>query len=340
MLDFDRAGVMLSDGNKLGWDKILKAQTPPDRQEEFDRYINDLGLPLFRMKTRIRNADWSGAGEVAEPLLKITNAKAGELPNVNTAYLAHLSAMKSKLHNGDRTGAVWNFIQAATLQKNIDQEILELVGTSRLPERDLNLLFSRDILPIWFDLEQLEDIAGRLNTAIQETDTPAPGLVIYLASIQIERSQIQAAEDLLRSLESNDEEINAWKIILAARIQIKTGNSVKSQSMLEQNESALVGGARPAGFYYRGIAVLDNQEPAQSDDPVDIDRAKAILMLLRIPAIYGDRYRHLAAAALFQAAEIAKLRGLSDEAERLKKELMRQYSRTYHGSKKTTQINQ
>jgi hypothetical protein len=62
-------------------------------------------------------------------------------------------------------------------------------------------------------------------------------------------------------------------------------------------------------------------------------------MLLRIPAIDGDNYRHLAAAALFQAAEIAKLRGLSDEEQKLREELRRRYPRTYHGAKKTTQIN-
>ena len=339
VIDFDDAGIVLSDGNKLGWDIVLKAQTTPDRQADFDRRIVETGLPLFRLKNRIKNSDWAAAGEIAEPLLTgLSSAAAGRL-DPDTIYLLHLASMNSRLQRGARADAVWNFIQAASIQETVSPQALRLVGTGRLPDRDTKFQLSQEILPIWFEPKNLEATVAKLMTLIKDGNKPAPGLVIYLASMKMELGQLQSASELTKTLDSVDEEMASWKVVLESRIATTSGDRVKGLAMLERNNHKFAGGAKPVAYYYRGIAALDFREPKGFEDPVDIDRSKAILILLRIPALYGDMYRHLSAAAIFQSAEITKLRGLRDEEQKLKDELLQRYPRTFHGSQKTTQMS-
>jgi hypothetical protein len=101
--------------------------------------------------------------------------------------------------------------------------------------------------------------------------------------------------------------------------------------MLEVNTNKITGNARPVSLYYRGINVVNQP------DTSDLDRSKAILTLLRVPALYGNDYRDLSAAAIYQAAEIAKLRGRATDEQKLREELLRRYPRTYHGRMETNQ---
>jgi hypothetical protein len=73
--DFDETSIILSDGTRLTWDRVLKAQVQESRQEAFDLKLKQLGLPLFRLKSRIGNGDWIGAGEIAGPIYDSSIAK-------------------------------------------------------------------------------------------------------------------------------------------------------------------------------------------------------------------------------------------------------------------------
>lgn len=337
--DFDHSAIMLSNGSRLSWDQVLSAPTTADRQTEFDRHIQELGLPLFRLKLRIANADWDGAGEIAGSLAVTLNETSLATPDVDMAYLVHLASMKCRLQEGDRINAVRDFVRAAQLQEQVSQETRDLVGTNRLPDQDSKIQFSQEILPVWFDVERLEKTIEQLTNEQTPESQPSPGVSLYLASMNIETGQIDSARELLNSIESTDGELASWRIILESRIKAKSGDLIKSQSLLEQNEATLVGGARAVAFYYRGISALEYKEPVGRDEPIDVDRSNAMLTLLKIPALYGDTYRHLSAAALFQAAEIAKLRELDNTHRKLQAELFRSYPRTYHASPKTTQID-
>jgi hypothetical protein len=56
-----------------------------------------------------------------------------------------------------------------------------------------------------------------------------------------------------------------------------------------------------------------------------------MLSLLKVPAIYDERYPTLSAAAIFQASKVAEKRGRPAESQKLTEELLSRYIRTYHG---------
>ena len=92
--DFDDASITLSDGTRLTWDQILKARVPGNRQTEFDLKLQQLGLPLFRLKTRIGNGDWIGAAEISGAIYDSSIANGKAPADVNTEYPVCLATMR------------------------------------------------------------------------------------------------------------------------------------------------------------------------------------------------------------------------------------------------------
>ena len=116
----------------------------------------------------------------------------------------------------------------------------------------------------------------------------------------------------------------------------KAGDHVKAQAMLDRNSQSLIGDARPVAIYYRGLSEFEIHDTKLKERPLnsalDIELSKSSLMLMRLPALYGESNPEIAAAGLYQVAEIAKLRGQSRQSEKLFRELLQRYPRTYHGS--------
>lgn len=330
--DFDDRSVVISDGTRLTWDQILKASVDTDRQKDFDLKIKKIGLPLFRLKSRIHAADWISAGEIAEPIYETSIANGTFSTNVDTTYLVCLATMKSRIAKSDRARALEPFFIAAELQPKVSDSVLAIVGGSRIPPRDREQGLSRELLPVWFDDSKLKEVASGLAETLEDSRAgkaqPHPsGLTVYLASLKIELGQSESALGLLRSMTpDSDADLASWRTVLEARLHQKTNNTLNAQTMLEMNAKKITGTARPVALYYRGINVLNQQ------DTSDLDRSKAILTLLRIPALFGNDDRELAAAAIYQAAEIAKFRGRQSDEQKLRDELLRRYAGTYHGS--------
>jgi hypothetical protein len=328
---FDDTSIVLSDGSRLTWDQVLKANVAEDRQKEFNLMLNQIGLPLFRLKSRIGNGDWAGAGEIAEPIYDASIVRGNVSPDTDTFYLVCLATMKSRIRKGDRAAALMPFIRAARLQPKVSKQVREIVGARGIPQRDQETGLSHELLPVWFDNSTLQKAASSLSNwlgrvAQDNGPAPAPGTTIYLASLKIELGQTEEAMRLLRSVRfDSDAELSSWRTVLEARHHQKTKNLLNAQTMLEMNEKKITGLARLAALYYRGINVVDQP------DTSDLDRSKAILTLLRIPALHGDEHRDLAAAAIYQSAEIAKLRRRATDEQKLRDELLRRYPRTYHG---------
>jgi hypothetical protein len=87
--------------------------------------------------------------------------------------------------------------------------------------------------------------------------------------------------------------------------------------------------ARPLAHYWLGQAGL-----AHADEQ---KKKAGVVQLLHLPPLYGDRYPDLAAAALYQAAQV--LEAQPDAAAqaigigRLRSELLTRYAQTYHGQR-------
>ena len=357
---FDRNSITLSDGSTLQWDQVLKATLPDEaatggdpseaqtqRQSQFDAFVKQIGLPMFRLKTRIQQGDWAGAGKIAEPIFDSAMAGTFTFPNANAEYLVCLATMKSRAGQGsrarNRAGAVLPFLRACLIQAKIDQKTLELSGTARIAEKSPDGI-SPDLLPIWFDIDQVRTAAkqiAKLDSELRKSDSGAPtsqtALAIYLASMQIELGQNELANTNLNRLGSNpNPSATAWSTVLRARMLQKAGDHVKAQAMLDRNSQSLIGDARPVAIYYRGLSEFEIHDTKLKERPLnsalDIELSKSSLMLMRLPALYGESNPEIAAAGLYQVAEIAKLRGQSRQSEKLFRELLQRYPRTYHGS--------
>lgn len=331
--EFDDSSITLSDGSRLGWDEVLQATVEPGQQTEFNARLNSIGLPSFRLKSRIQVGDWAGAGEIAESRDDQHSASeqaASGWNDPNTFYLAALAKMKSRIARGDRIGAIAPFLRAASLQPQVDDPTRQIAGTSWIPKMDLETGLSHELIPIWFDDHDLgrssQPLTRRLENLIPASPSESTGPSLYLASIKIELGETDDARRLLNSMGNRLESIAGdWITVLNARIHQKKDEPLKAQAILQSNINELSGQPRLAGLYYLGINALN------LPDLSDADYSAAILTLLRIPAEYGDQHRDLSAAALFQAVQIARVRGREQDALKLGNELLRRYPRTYHG---------
>jgi len=168
--NFDRSAITLSDGSTLNWDEVLKARLPQDtdlgqRQSEFDDFIKQIGLPLFRVKTRIQQGDWAGAGRIAGPIFDSVMDGSATFSNPDVEYLICLATMKARTGQGsaqrNRAGAVIPFLRALTAQPDVDQKTLAIVGTQRIADKREDVL-SPDLLPVWFDVGQTQRAAEKI----------------------------------------------------------------------------------------------------------------------------------------------------------------------------------
>jgi hypothetical protein len=338
---FDAQSIQLSDGSELSWDRVLKANISSEQQAEFDNKIRELGLPLFRLKSRIANRDWNGAIEVCDSWYRSDFEPSSNKFELEKQYLICLTKMRSSLQSGHPESALVAFLQSANLQTQLSAKALEQLGDSKLSDRDCQRMFSSELMPIWFDSVESKAVAAQAQAFaekvlnVESASSLPPGIAIYLASLKVElatdeNGNAQEATDLLRSLTAEldpklDSELNAWRSLIDARLKLKQGKFAAAQSTFELGAKTLGGSARPAALYFYGVATL------QSPQATDHDLSKAMLSLLKVPAIYDERYPTLSAAAIFQASKVAEKRGRPAESQKLTEELLSRYIRTYHG---------
>jgi hypothetical protein len=339
---FDDAAVKLSDGSALEWDQILSAQVDPNRQADFDDNIANIGLPLFRIKTRVANRDWSAIGELVEPLYAGLKLEGLRSPiDSESAYLICYATMKGRLDRGDRPGAVLPFLQAARIQ----QLNRKSGATSKhfLPDIDASTMLSSEILPIWFDRARVEPAFNALANSIVPTATTTEfGAIVYLVSMAVEMDRFELARDLLKLIENRDG-VEAWRLVLLAQIKIAENELEQAARLLDDNQSKLLGAAVPLGLYLKSEKYFQTGEALRSSGAAapatklpknwqsQIDQySRVMLELLEIPASYGEMYPALAAAALYQTAQIAKSLEWSQEGQVLEQELLLRFPSTYH----------
>lgn len=359
---FDKGGITLVDNRKIDWDEVLQARVDANQQKDFDQLVKEIGIPIFRLKTRIKQGDWWGAGIIADPMFELNLTEGNVFPNQDSEYLACLATMRSRMVSGQRSNAVLPFIKSQELQSQVSPKTVELTDTSQPVISKSPIGLANELLPVWFDDSQLESCRAKIaelykyQQVTSGTD-PSPALTIYFASMEVELGRYERAAELMQTLERRDfnkpknEEINSWAKIIQARVLHRQGDFVRSRAVLESNEKNIIEHARPVALYYLGLAQMKihtvaieevlqlkddlskNIEPKTLSQVVDQDLSKSALIFLRIPAFYGDSNRHLSAAALFQTAQIANIRGHSTEYKKIQQELFRRYPRTYHGSK-------
>ncbi|MEM7784034.1 MAG: hypothetical protein AAF623_11820, partial [Planctomycetota bacterium] len=324
VIEFDESNVQLSNGKKLEWDQVLDAKIDSDRQQQFDNYVQKIGRTLFRIELRLSRQDWVGAAELCDVLSQTPN-EFGKIPQ-RWKYLTALSKYRNHLEKGNRPAALLEFLSAAKLQP-VDLDLKHpMLSEVRLTDSEIRFQISDQILPIWFDLSAAEKIEKEMNPMIDDR----PGGLIYLASLRLSGSEFESAVPVLERLaEFRDGPISRWTKLLAIQLELRRGKKMESQSEL-QTVDLFQMPTKPLAMYFAASAVEPSQNTS-NDFTTEIDRKKASVAFLKIPAIFEESYPTLSAAACHRCACLLRSRGLKQESQILLQELFRRYPQTYHG---------
>lgn len=356
---FDEREIVLSNGTRLGWDEILQANVAPQQQQQFETNIEKIGLPIYRLKRRVQNLDWSAAKKIAEPMYQAMLSQPEKAVDREIQFLVYLAMMKGSLasvsgsetsHRSNPSAAIWPFLKAALLQPALPKPFKEEFADSLLPNAEVENLLSEKILPVWFDRSQAESAFEFLSTAyVPNAAQSQQGPIVYLASLAIKVGKFQYAQQLIDLLDRRDRQTNAWRVVLAAELAVANGNFENAVAIMENqltNEDLKDPSIRVASLYlsasphFRKLDAIPSDQPANPVSPLARAKdLKATLSLLRIASTYADTFPELAAASLFEAAKIVGDYSERDQKE-LQNELISRFPNSYHGRLHSMSIQQ
>jgi hypothetical protein len=318
---FDRHGVRLSGGQVIAWQDAQSAELRDERQREFDQFLREVGTPLFRIQHRLALGDHQALREYVEPLFQdyVTNYQ--RFNNSRTNYLICLATLMSRLVSDNPSGAMLPFLHACRIRIE-DESVVQRSHSFELSDDEIQQMLSMRITPIWFDRQLAIDTVPLINEFREGLGGHRPiGVDIYWATLQIAAGRITDADSLSREL-AGSQMPEYWRLILEAELERHTGAASRpATDRLQGTMVDLPIDARPLALY------LVNAWRGRELQDADV----AVLELLRIPAVQGERLAILSAAALHQAALILHKSGRVEESSILMRELIERYPNTYHG---------
>ncbi len=314
----DENGIRLDDGRLVWLDDIIRASIGP-RQSELDPLLKEIGNPVFRIRSRLESRDWVGAMRVASRFA----AHPSVANNARYRFLVNLALMRGNLIQGNRERAIEPFLNAALIQRQIqDAEVLTWSSVA-LPVRDCQLLCSSEFMPIWFNRERASEQFMVLEQKVSEQRLPhAGGVLVYLASLSLAAGNGENAQRFLAELKK-DVALDDWQQVLSAEYELEFGNPNLGQAQLAERINQWEQQPRLMARFLQGSSYLAH--------PGSINGINASLALLTIPATSGGRYPEFEAASLYHAIQIASSQDNSQESEILRGELLKTYGNTYHG---------
>jgi hypothetical protein len=338
--DFNEDYIRSTSGTRYDWDAVLAADVADERQDEFDRLVREVGLPLFRLQQRTSNRDWAGLNEIAEPMYRQLSDQPDKRVDPRREFYICRAVGQSRLNLGQMERAAQPLLRVAELAGD-PTSAAEIV----IPPLELKAVVNDmmdPLLPIWFDREPAAEAFDSITKQLEKSNASTwPDFCLpHLASLAIGAGRFEQAELLVDSLNDRPPEIRKWSKILklmlwqARNLPNQERQSLEAQAADQRAESfelaqsvrrqleELSDGQRAVAMFLLGV--LDGNTG-------DVRAANAaILELLHIPAVYGKRYRSLAAAALYEAAQIAHRTSQKREFEILTNELLRTYPNAYH----------
>ncbi|MEM7457267.1 MAG: hypothetical protein AAF456_23190 [Planctomycetota bacterium] len=317
---FNDNRVLLTDGTSLTWDAILRADVPDESRAEFDRRISQIGLPMFRIKSRLESGDWWSIASIAEPmysLVKPGGDSAGFQFDAETRYLISLAAMYGRIQSGNREAAVEPFLLAASLQPQIGDDI---VPEYAFTQREINSLISSKLLPVWFDQENAGLAVDDLSEHIGPGGFPAiGGVLVYRASLATAAGRLNVVREDIEQLRQQGSHPD-WVKVLEARL-LFSQDRIDEGLQLLRGKDTFDPACRAVALYLEGM----HPSPTASSSDA------SLVSLLTIPAIFGETFEEISSAALYGAAERSGKEGNVNERRILTNELLRRYPNTYHG---------
>ena len=108
-MDIDH--LTLSDGRSFPWSIILQG-TLGNEQESFDKFLRELGTPLFRIESRLAAGNYDSLQPMTDQLLK----RAAKT-NGRSRYIACAASFHDRLNQGKREAASVPIIQILRMRE-------------------------------------------------------------------------------------------------------------------------------------------------------------------------------------------------------------------------------
>lgn len=322
VVEIDEDGVRLDaalpgGGDRLTWDRIERGTVALD-QVRFDKLLAELGLPLYRIRQRLRVGDYEALADPAEAVYPRLSGR-----HSPTAFMVCQALVWSRLASGKREGAVEPYVRLCELVRSHPGWAADLPGERRMTIDPATAL-SADLTPVWFDSRAAAAALPGVEQAIRGMTQPRPaGIYVYYATLALTAGQPEEADRVVPALVSDDR-LAPWRGVVLAQREVLAGTLGAALTALEGQRGELAVNCRPAALFWLGRGQLLSTDAATVSD--------GLLDLLILPAEYASRDRDLAAAGLYEAA--AALDKLKDArgAAALRQELARQYGGTYHAN--------
>ena len=323
-ISFDEDAIVTAKGRRIWWDHVLRGTVKPSQQQQFDRLLADIGTPLFRIRHRLAVGDYEALAETSEKLLAQYPQTSPNEKNCRAMFLASVGSYFARIENGKREHATLALIQASQLVIRFPE-----LKNEQLPKdltvREIEACFAQSLPPIWFGKNSAATTFSKLQDRYWKNDAPEwqgirDGNLVYAASLAIAAENV-LADDCLDELRRRSSTIcKSWLPILQAYQELVSEQPGIAIATLEKNLVRLTGAQRAVAQYLSGLSngLLNKQYDT------------GMLKLLYVPAVFGDRFRHISSAALFHAAKFAASSEHHLESKSLKLELKNRYPNSHH----------
>jgi hypothetical protein len=320
VVGFDVDGVRMDDATVITWDEIERGRTSPAQQAEFDQLLARLGTPLYRIRQRLSVGDYRGLFEEAEALYPAYAGRSSQ-----TAYMVGQALMWARLAAGQREAAVEPYLRCYTWLRTVEAAKIDLPGSRRL-RFDPQTGMCPDLLPIWFDGDAAQAALPGVLAAISEMPPPRPESTrVYYGTLALAAGQVDRGHAVLQGIEGQHPLLAELRTIAAAQHELQTGRPGAAITALAAQADSVSAANRPLVLYCLGMAKLAGDDAVVQRD--------GILQLLHLPALYSRQAPDLAAAALYHSMRVFAAWDDADAQLALRRELIEQYSQTYHAAK-------
>jgi tetratricopeptide (TPR) repeat protein len=319
---FDEDAVRLESGKEVTWDEIQAGEVAPDKQEAFNALLEQLGEPMFRIRSRLGSGDYEGALSYAEQLYPIYAAR-----NSASAYMVCQALMWARMQAGRREEAIEPYLKCVEYLRKHDGKDPGLPGSRRL-KVDLNTGLSPELTPVWFDAEAAKKSLAGVKDALKSMASPRPtGAYLLYATLAYAAGEPDEAKPFLSAIDESVPVVVQLRDVAVAQGEVLAGADASAQGIqsLERGFDALLPQIKPLARYWIGMSRLNAKDEAE--------RRNGLLDLLHLPALYETEAPELAAAGLYHAMHELAAMDDNSGAIALRRELLTRYASTTHAGK-------
>ncbi len=278
-MDFD--GLHLEDGRSFAWDQVLQGEIESNLRGDFDRWIADVGVPLFRIRTRLAAGDYGALQPFADDL--VTQGRAAGSAGA-TMYLARSARFWSLLNRGEREAAAIPLLRLIQMRQT-EPQLQGLDQITRLRFTPFGIC--ENLLPVWFNPPAAAEAMKRLQTTLPPLDQDrTPATRVYLNTLAI-------AAGLSTEL-AGAPVADPWQSIYSAQRALLDKDDQRVVAVLDPADHRAAPARHAIALYYTGQA---GSRGGRDDDRAD--RSAWMLAMLNIPAHYENRFPELSAAAIY-----------------------------------------